>query len=177
MNNNHFHIYLGGSHKDSSSWRSDFEKKINDTTQNSLYKIVCINPFYRDIDENNSDEIVSRDIAILSDSRLNYVLLKSVDCYGSLSTGTASEMIIARSLGKPVIVLFEPIKDGAKEWVHPFSAKFSTFFTRDIDEAIQWICNDIQSGIDHGNLQKTIASLTKGYKFPLDEYHPFNYSI
>jgi hypothetical protein len=168
-----YHIYLAGNHKDSSSWRDDFQSKINTVTRISPYEIFCIDPFYRNIDEKNSDEIVSRDIAIISDHRLNYVLLKSLDSFGSLSTGTASEMIIARSLGKPVIVLLEPLKNGEDEWIHPFIEKFAVYITRNTDDAIKWIDKDIQNGTCHGTLQDIIVSLTEDYIFPLDKYHPF----
>lgn len=168
-------IYLGGNHNDTSSWRKDFQVKINSITQNSPHRVFCVDPFYRDIDESNSDEIVARDIAILSDSRLNYVLLKSLDSFGSLSTGTASEMIIARSLGKPVVVLIEPTQEDKDEWTHPFIEKFATYITRDMDDAVKWIHEDIQTVSDHGELQDTITTLTDGYNFPLDKYHPFKH--
>lgn len=170
-------IYLGGNHQDSTPWRKEFADIINNRARKFTHNIFCIDPFHRQIDENDASEIVSRDIKILMDSRLKYVLLKSTDSNGSLSTGTASEMIIARSLGKPVVILVTPPKQNEELWTHPFVKQFANHVATDMQGAADWILHDLHSNIIHENLQDTIEKLTKYYTFPADTYHPFRKTI
>lgn len=168
-----YFVYLGGSHQGDQSWRNDFEQNINLLTQKELFSIVGINPFQRSIDESDSQLIVGRDLTILSDERLRYIILKSSLENGFLSTGTACEMIIARSLGKPVIVLTDKVTKSGTTFVHPFTSHFASYVTNSIIDIVKYLIADIHSPKDHGILEEDIANGMQNFKYIEPDSDPF----
>lgn len=138
-------VYLGGSHEDSGEWRIEFNNLVTSMTVASNTKLYGIDPFERDIDENDNSAIIQHDIALLSDAGLRYVVLQSTDHMGNLSTGTACEMMLAFSWDIPVIIFIEPAPQGEPVWIHPFSEHFSSFITGNMHDAIQWIIQDLNT--------------------------------
>ena len=180
---NTFYVYLGGSHKDNSNWMRDFEKaSINLQAKYNGISIKGVNPFDRNIDETDNKAIVKRDLKILQDSRLTHVILKSQSQGAMLSTGTASECIIASYLAKPIIVIGEPevnklhTRNGtvSSSWYHPFVEYFANVIVKDINEAIEWICLDIISPNKRTNLQYHLQEISANFQFNDDDNNPFN---
>ena len=162
------YIYLAGNHKDNGDWRIEFNSYNRKLNQNSSMTLIGIDPFHRQIEENDHLTIVSRDIAILSDVRLSYVVLMSDQGNGMFSTGTSCEMILARSLGKPIVV----ITSCTDNWIHPFTLHFASHIVSSISEATQLIRTDLSEGKTYGNLTDDLASLSN-YKFNAPDIDPF----
>jgi len=163
-----YFVYLAGNHKDSSDWRQEFNQYNSGLNIKSEITLIGIDPFKRHIDENESLTIVRRDVAILSDKRLSHVILMSDQGCGMLSTGTACEMILARAMGKPVIV----ITSGTDKWIHPFTLHFASHIVETITEATLFIRADLAGDKNHGHLTDDLASLS-GYDFSSPDIDPF----
>jgi len=168
-----YFVYLGGSHRAEGGWRDDFTAIVREQLAGENFTLVGINPFSRNIDETNSYIIVNRDMTILCDERLRYVVLKSVDSSGSLTTGTACEMILARSLNKPVIVLTEKYSDEHNPWVHPFTKHFATYVATNMEDAISYIKICIIEDRSVNSLTEDILAVNK-YSFDSPDINPFD---
>lgn len=107
--------------------------------------MIGVSPFERDIDEENNKAIVAHDLGILLGNNLKYVLLKSVDDSGNLSTGTACEMMVAQTLGKPVVVLVEEGHADKKRRIHPFTEHYASYVADNIRDAVRWIADDVRT--------------------------------
>ena len=180
---NRFYVYLGGSHQDNSNWMLEFEKTSAELqSKYNGISIKGINPFDRNIDETDNQSIVKRDIKILQDRRLTHVILKSHSPGAILSTGTASECMIANYLAKPIIVIGEPAinkehtRNGviSLKWFHPFVEYFADVIVEDINGAIEWICNDIISPKKTTGLESHINDISSNYYFSVDDINPFD---
>ncbi|WP_143170850.1 hypothetical protein [Desulfopila aestuarii] len=168
------YIYLGGNHKDQSSWREDFDKQLGVANISStIPPLISINPFKRSINEKSADDIVARDMAILKDNRLKYVVLNSIDSFGSHSTGTASEMIIANYLKKPVITVINNSEENKAGWIHPFTQKFSSFIAHNLYDAVAWIVMDMKLNTEHRSLMEKISDFAAVYIPSIDDNYPF----
>ena len=161
-------VYLAGNHQGNGDWRLEFNQYNRELNKKSEITLIGIDPFKRHVNENDSLTIVRRDVAILSDKRLSHVILMSDQGRGMFSTGTACEMILARSMGKPVIV----ITSGIDKWVHPFTLHFASHIVETITEATLFIREDLAGGKNHGKLSDDLALLS-GYDFSSPDIDPF----
>lgn len=162
------YVYLGGSHKDTSNWRVEFQHEVDRLTNKIENKIVCVDPFKRDIDEKSQHTIVSRDLTILSDERLTHIVLMSDVGGGVLSTGASCELILSRHLEKPVVV----VSLSGNDWIHPFVLYFANYVTSNIKDAAQWIVEDKQSEREHTCLDDACKAIAT-FRFDMPDESPF----
>jgi hypothetical protein len=132
-------VYLGGSHLDTTGWRHEFQLVARELARHTGVQMHGIDPFDREIDENDNHAIIRHDLALLRDDRLQFVVLKSLDHKGNLSTGTACEMMLAHSMDKPVIVLVDRPPQGEQPWLHPFIEHFASHITDNVSDVVSWI--------------------------------------
>ena len=163
-----YYIYLGGSHCDRRSWRKDFQVVSRQLHAEEGLFLQGIDPFARSINEEDPSTIVSRDVTLLSDPKVSHVVLMSDKPGGLLTTGTACELILARSFGKPVIV----ITQDNKGWIHPFVRHYSSYIAEDVYQGIRWLINDIQTNGRHGDLAGDNL-VVSGYSFLFPDSVPW----
>ena len=132
-------VYLGGSHLDATGWRHEFQRIAREVARHTGVRVQGVDPFDRKIDESDNKAIIRHDLALLHDDGLQFVLLKSLDHKGNLSTGTACEMMLAHSMAKPVVVLIDKTPPDEQLWTHPFIEHFADHITDNVRNAVSWI--------------------------------------
>jgi len=156
-------VYLAGNHNVKTSFRSDFNELANP------HGLVGLDPFDRNV-EFTSANAVGRDLLLISKS--TYVLC---DCRegGNMTTGTAMEAVIAKHMGKKVIALSPERCDYfPSEGVHPFTWKFADLVVSNVEEAIQFILDDLNDPKPSMNLEEQIEKFA-WTEFPEGDVKPF----
>lgn len=131
-------VYLGGYHLDNTGWREEFHR-LAAVEQTGRVSIRGVDPFKRQIDELDNRAIIKHDLKILSDEELRFLVLKSLDHKGNLSTGTACEMMLAYFMNKRVVVLVEQTPESEQPWIHPFVERYADYITDSLVDVVQWI--------------------------------------
>jgi hypothetical protein len=159
----HVYVYLAGNHNAKTSFRVDFNELAKE------FGIVGLDPFDRNV-EFTSDNAVGRDLLLISHS--DYVICECSEG-GNMSTGTAMEAVIAKSLGKVVIALSpERCEYFPSEGIHPFTWKFTDKVVSSVEEALEFILEDIQSGNPSRTLEEQIEEFA-WTEFPEGDVTPF----
>lgn len=181
-NKKQYFAYLGGFHKDNGDWRSQFNSIARKLAEELDFQIFGIDPFFRRIDETNHAAIVGRDFSIISDKRLNYVVLRAAEIGAVLSMGTTCEKMFAFFMDKPVVIIGKPECDksypssGAffPKWYHPFAQFIADSIVPNIEEAVQWIISDIINPQKRDGYQEKMRKLCSQYRFgQCTDFDPF----
>jgi len=142
-------VYLAGNHNSKTTFRTDFNKLANP------HNIKGIDPFERNVPF-NADNAVGRDLHLINNS--SYIICETSKG-GNMSTGTAMESVIAKSLGKKVICLVTEKEDFFPDnGVHPFTHKFADYIASNIKDAVSYILSDITNPSPTITLKEQIES-------------------
>lgn len=184
-NKKQYFTYLGGHHKQNGDWREEFNEIAQNLTSGLKFGIWGIDPFKRNIDEADCEQIVGRDFSIIIDSRLNYVVLRAMQAGSILSTGATCEKMLGFYLSKPVIIISEPEYDKTypssdahfEKWHHPFVEVIANIIVPNIEGAVKWIISDIIKPTPRINWREKIGVLSRQYRFGQgDDIDPFEIS-
>lgn len=141
-------VYLAGNMNTKTDFRTEFIELTPD-------HIRGLDPFERNV-EFTSDNAVGRDIMLIQAA--DYTIC---DCRmgGNMTTGAAMEALIAKQLGKKVIALSkEKAPYFPDEGMHPFTWKFCDVCVDSVQEALDWIEEDLIDPHPSRNLEEQIKA-------------------
>jgi nucleoside 2-deoxyribosyltransferase len=153
-------------------WRDDFCKELSEKTGMEIINLDPTSEKSDNFDSSNSSLIFGRDCYMIKQSDI--VIVNLTD---DISVGGSQEMLIAKYFKKPLLGIArkggkfrkketELFGKKVKNWIHPFVAPVVDELVEDINQASEWIRNNIEK-----IKPKSISIIDENIDYYLENFH------